>query len=110
MGNALPSSPYAEMSRDWTPRSKANEGAMDKSKITSLRAFHVDGGWYDAYWLQQTRTNVAPSTALVVAAWLARLGRLAVNVISARQVFSAMPCELKPYLNGDDVARARQLL
>ena len=82
---------------------------MVKSKITT-RAFHVDGGWYDAYWLQQTRTNVAPSTALAVAASLARLGRLAVNMIWARQALSAMPCELKPCLNGDDVARARQLL
>lgn len=26
---------------------------MDASKLTGLRTFCTDGGWYDAYWLRQ---------------------------------------------------------
>ena len=83
---------------------------MDKSKFAEPRAFHVDGAWYDAYWLQQARASGARSITQATAASLARLGRLAVNIIWARQALYAMPCDLKPCANGDDVGRARQLL
>jgi hypothetical protein len=87
-----------------------HEDAMDKSKFAEPRAFHVDNGWYDAYWLQQARASAARSITQAMAASLTRLGRLAVGVIWARQALSAMPCDLKPCANGDEVARARQLL
>ena len=87
-----------------------HEDAMDKSKFAEPRAFHVDSAWYDAYWLQQARARAARSITQAMAASLARLGRLAVNMIWARQALSAMPCDLKPCANGDEVARARQLL
>ena len=83
---------------------------MDKSKFAETRAFHVDSGWYDAYWLQQARASAARSITQAMAASLTQLGRLAVGVIWARQALSAMPCDLKPCANGDEVARARQLL
>ena len=83
---------------------------MDKSKFAEPRAFHVDGGWYDAHWLQPARASAARSITQAMAASLARLGRLAVNMIWARQALSAMPCDLKPYVNGYEVVRARPLL
>ena len=83
---------------------------MDKSKFAEPRAFHVDSAWYDAYWLQQARASAARSITQAMAASLARLGRLALSMIWARQALSAMPCDLEPCANGDEVARARQLL
>ena len=45
---------------------------MDNSKFAEPRAFQVDSGWYDAYWLQQARASAARSITQAMAASLSR--------------------------------------
>ena len=47
---------------------------MHTIKFAEPRAFHVDGGWYDAYWLRQARAHTNRSVARFLAASTTRFG------------------------------------
>jgi hypothetical protein len=83
---------------------------MNNSAYEPPRAFQIDGGWYDAYWLRQARKHAARGIVTFGVAWIARFGRWAANMIWAREVISAFPPEGSPCARGDEVPRARQLL
>jgi hypothetical protein len=76
------------------------------SKFTALRAFQVDGGWYDAYWLQQARAHASRTLAQTIV----HLCRAGIAMIRARRAVAAMPAEGSPCIDGDEVARARKIL
>jgi hypothetical protein len=40
---------------------------MDTSKFAEPRAFQIDAGWYDAYWLGPTWSNPTRNIAKVLA-------------------------------------------
>jgi hypothetical protein len=79
---------------------------MDSGNFPAPRAFHVDGGWYDAYWLRQARASAARTYTQA----LIRLAKLAFNLIRARRAVAQMPAEGSPCVDGDEVARARKIL
>lgn len=83
---------------------------MDTRKLAEHRAFYVDGGWYDAYWLRRARAQATRNIARGVAASTARLGRWANSMIWARRTLSAIPAEGSSCLQGDVVGHARLLL
>jgi hypothetical protein len=83
---------------------------MDTSRITEPRAFHVDRGWYDAYWLSEPTVHRSRFKTVAVAASLTCFASWVAKNIWARQSIAAIPAELSTCLDGAAVVSARQLL
>jgi hypothetical protein len=78
---------------------------MYTASFAELRAFHVDGGWYHAYWLSQAREHSARTLARsIVHLWKACIAAIGVRCPAAVMLAEGSPCF------GDEVARARRLL
>ena len=82
---------------------------MDTIKFAKPRAFHIDAGWYDAYWLEQTRSNPTCRIAQVLAPVFINLGRLAVYLTCVRRALAVRPATSSSRTNGCEVKGARQL-
>jgi hypothetical protein len=61
---------------------------MDISKFTEPRAFQVDGGWYDAYWLRQARPEAARSIARSIAGAVTRFRAWSISKFGNPSTFS----------------------
>ena len=83
---------------------------MDNPEYKLPGTLHVDGGWYDAYWLRRARADAARSIVQYSAAWAAGFGRWAANVAWARDAIADLPAERDSCVQGDEVARAKWLL
>lgn len=64
---------------------------MDTSKFAEPRAFQVDDGWYDSYWLRPVRPHASRGIAQVLATQLAKLGRLTMSLLRARRAPAVRP-------------------